>query len=497
MRLILTSNEMRLLEQRAFAQGAPSLLVMENAARAAHAELQNLLGDVNGKDILYLIGPGNNGGDGLAMARLCFLTGGRPRVLLTGQPKTPDALTNLSYVKALKIPILEWTQDEGESIPLPKPDAVVDAVYRTGFHGLLPPPLQRLAGIVNKWVVPVLAVDTPSGIDCLTGDAEGEIIRASVTVTLGHIKTGLCLCRRLNLIGELRPVSIGLPPAAYQALESEKLLSALEPGDLKSRLPKRAKNAHKGDCGRVLLYAGSMGMAGAAGMAAQAALACLRAGAGLVTIACEEEIIPILQALAPNAMCIPVRKAVSDPPKYDVFAVGCGLGQSEEIWNNIIALWQKNTPSVWDADALNMLARHPMVLGEKSVMTPHPGEAARLLGVTAEEVIADPLKAARALYAKYGGTVVLKGAVSVIDKGEEQALNLVGSPALAKGGSGDALTGIIAALIGQSPEKSPFEHARTGCLWHGMAAQEAARQLGVLSPLTSDVISCLGPVSLR
>ena len=231
-------------------------------------------------------------------------------------------------------------------------------------------------------------------------------------------------------------------------------------------------------------------------MAASAALACLRSGAGLVTVACEGGLIPTLQALAPNATCVPVAQAAEHPPEYGVFALGCGLGKAEGVWENILALWRPDKPSVWDADALNLLAEHPMALGEQAVITPHPGEAARLLKTSVDKVTRRPLEAAGALREKFGCTVVLKGAVSVIRDKERTALNLAGSPALAKGGSGDALTGVVAALLAQQPGLPPFESACTACLWHGMAGAEAARRLGVLSPLTVDVIICLGPVSL-
>ncbi len=497
MRFILTPEQMRALEARAFSLGTPSLLLMENAARAAHSALKSILGGVEGKDILYLIGTGNNGGDGLAMARLCRLEGGCPRILLTGEPKTPDALANLSYSKALGIPVCEWDAAGGEGTLLPMPDAVVDAVYGTGFHGELPGLIGRLAGIINRWAVPVIALDAPSGMDSLSGVASGECFSARHTVALGHLKTGLCMTRHPEKTGKLLCVPIGIPETAYEIFREQALISALEPEDLIGRLPVRSVNAPKGDCGRILLYMGSMGMAGAAGMAAQAALAALRSGAGLVRIACEPAIIPVLQALVPNAMCVPVGKALAEREEYDVFAVGCGLGMSEEVWKNIMALWRRDLPSVWDADALNLLAGHPMDLGEKAVITPHPGEAARLLGWPRERILNAPLDAAEALQRKYGCTVVLKGAVSVIRDQGNTALNLEGSPALAKGGSGDALTGVIAALLAQQPGLTPFESARTACLWHGMSGQEAARRMGVLSPLTSDVIGCLGTVSLQ
>jgi hydroxyethylthiazole kinase-like uncharacterized protein yjeF len=157
-------------------------------------------------------------------------------------------------------------------------------------------------------------------------------------------------------------------------------------------MERRTLNAHKGDCGRVLIYAGSMGMAGAAAMCAKAAVT---AGAGLTTVACDGGIIPILQALVPNAMCADIREAAKHPPAFDVLALGCGLGQSDEAWENILALWRPDAKSVWDADALNLLARRPMKLGSNAVITPHPGDAARLLGWSAERILSDRFAAAQ------------------------------------------------------------------------------------------------------
>ena len=493
MQRILTPEQMRTLEYRAFQLGVPSLLLMEDAARSAHQALKAALDGVLGKDILYLAGPGNNGGDGLAMARLCLWDGGLPRVLLTAQPATYDAQANLAYARALGIPVSIFTPETALSL-LAKPDAVVDAIFGTGFHGALPEELGSLARHVKGFQVPVIALDSPSGMNSLTGEVPGEIFPAARTIALGNLKTGLCLTRHPEYTGELRAVPIGIPGDAWQALAGESVITSLEPGDLRERLPKRAKNAHKGDSGRLLLYMGSMGMAGAAAMAARAALAALRAGAGLVTFACERELIPVLQTLVPNAMCIPIEQAVRQPPLYDVLALGCGLGKSEEIWNNILSLWRADKPSVWDADALNLLAERPMHLGTKAVIMPHPGEAARLLNRNTESIVRDPLAAAEALRLKFDCTVVLKGAVSIISDSERIMLNLVGSPVLARGGSGDALTGIVAGLMAQHKGETPLDPAATASLWFGMAAVEAERRHGVLYALTGDVIDCLSAV---
>ncbi|HSK69864.1 MAG TPA: NAD(P)H-hydrate dehydratase [Candidatus Limnocylindria bacterium] len=487
MDLVLTPAQMRALEDKAFALGVPSLLLMESAARAAHGAMIQALGGVAGKEVLYLCGPGNNGGDGLAMARMCAWDGGTPRVLLTEEPRTPDAQANLAYARAMGIPVTLWDGSQADAQTLGKPDAAVDAVYGTGFHGALPERLVALADVVNGWDAPVFAVDAPSGLDSLTGRVEGGVFLATRTIALGHLKTGLCLTQRTDAVGDLQCVPIGIPKEAYAALP-EGVLTAAGEGDLAGLLPERARHAHKGDAGRVLMYMGSMGMAGAAGMAA---LAALRAGAGLVTVACPYEVIPVLQALVPNAMCVQVEKAALKPPARDVFALGCGLGQADAIWGNVKDIWREGERAVWDADALNLLARHPVRLGENAVMTPHPGEAARLLGVPLEQVTGDPVAAARSLHEKYGCAVVLKGHVSVIHDGARTALNVVGSPALAKGGSGDALTGILAALMAQEKGKPPFDCAVAACLWLGMAGREAARRHGVLSPLTRDVVDCV------
>lgn len=496
MQYILMPDQMRLLEKQAFSLGVPPLLLMENAARACFDAMRQALGGVQGRSILFLIGSGNNGGDGLALARLCALDGAAVRVVLLGDPATADANANLQYVKALQLPQLPWTPYTPAEALLPRADIIVDALFGTGFHGALPPQAVRLMQALALWDSTVFAIDTPSGMDCLTGDLSLQGLKADHTLVLGHLKIGQCLSRQAEAQGRLHILDIGIPQGAYSLPALSNLMTSLEEKDLAVCLPRRADSAHKGDNGRVLMYMGSMGMAGAAAMAARAALASLRAGAGLLTFACEEGIIPILQTLVPNATCVPIGKAVRNPPRYDVFAVGCGLSQSEEIWQNILALWQTDKPSVWDADALNLLARHPMRLGEKAVLTPHPGEAGRLLGLSAADIAYDPLSAAFELQRRYGGTAVLKGTLTFIRSNGQTAINRVGSSALAKGGSGDALAGIIAGLLAQNPDGAPFDAARTGCLWHGMAGRLAEEKFGKLSPLTEDVIRCMGEVAI-
>jgi len=473
MQYAITPQQMRQTEQEAFSRGMSSLLLMETAARRAYAALREMLPP--GGRAVFLCGPGNNGGDGLAMARMLHLDGGRARVILPRPPETPDAKTNLACLEALWVPV------GSEEAALDGADVIVDALFGTGFRGAVgeDSPLGRLIARANGAGCPILAVDIPSGMDGASGAVRGACVRAARTVTFHQPKLGLLLTPRRDWVGDLITADIGLPETPGIPWAGE--------GDLAALLPPRAAGAHKGDCGRVLIYAGSEGMAGAAAMAA---LACLRAGSGLVTVACPRAVMPILQKTVPGAMC----RAAEEAPRVrcDVRLLGCGLAETEDTWQALLRLHDETALEVWDAGALNLLARHPVTLGPRAVITPHAGEAARLLGVDIADILADPLDAARGLCRKYGCGVALKSAVSVLCAPDGQlALNAVTAPALAKGGSGDALAGILASLLGQG--LTIWNAMRAACLWHGLAGKLAGEQYGVRSALTGEVIDCLGP----
>ncbi len=514
---VLTPEDMRRTEQKAFALGVSSLLLMEHAALSVVDELEKVLGgSCAEKRVLFLCGTGNNGGDGFAAARLFKMRGGLPTVWLYGEPKTPDARINLRWLRLVvredkilnlaKLPENELPFD-GES-PMQPFDGYVDALLGTGFRGRIESPLLSRMTLAPyhdfhlgmAHMPPVVAVDIPSGINGKTGEAEWPFVHADVTVTFNAPKPGLYLTKEREAVGKIVVADIGLwdmMPWNSDLLlldDPELRCETLAPSALRL-MEGRSINAHKGNCGRVLIYAGKMGMAGAAAMCAQAAVT---AGAGLTTVACEKEIIPVLQTLVPNAMCMEIGEAIQNPPAYDVLALGCGLGQSEEIWGNIIKLWNPDKKSVWDADALNLLAKHPMKLGKNAVITPHPGEAARLLNRSAEEILADRFTATQALAEKFDCTAVLKSDVTVICKigedGPEFMLNTVGSPALAKGGSGDALTGIFAVLLVQT---APLDAAALACLWHGMAGVVGEEKFGQRELTTAQLIACLHEAERR
>ena len=469
-RTAITPQEMRTKEQAAFDAGVSSLLLMETAARRAYEVLRGLL--TPGETVLFLCGPGNNGGDGLAIARMWKLDGGDSRIVMPLPPRTPDAQTNLGYVQALEIPV-----QIGMEPVIPAGRVLVDALFGTGFGGAVAAeePLGRLMTACAADRKVVLAVDVPSGMDALTGAVRGVCIHATHTVAFQWAKQGLLLTRQKDLVGDLTVSDIGLTGAQG--------LQYTQPQDL--CLPRRSRSAHKGDCGRVALYCGSEGMAGAAVMAARAAL---RAGSGLVTVVTPRTVLPVVQTAVPCAMA----RAVEDDPQVrcDAQLFGCGMAETEENWQRLARLHDENIPEVWDAGALNLLASAPMILGKKAVITPHAGEAARLLNWPLTQVLDDLLAAADALRQRYRCHVALKSATTVLASPDKVwGLNTVGSPALAKGGSGDALAGILVSLLGQgmSGEKA-LEQA---CLWHGLAGCLAGERYGIRGTMTDEVIDSL------
>ncbi len=489
MQYAVSPKRMRALEQHAFSMGVSALLLMEQAALTVAEALEMALNGVMNKRVLIVCGAGNNGGDGLAAARLLLNKGCNVTVWLLDEPKTEEARVNLAYLNALA--------PNCASIILSVPDitgfdAVVDALFGTGFHGI-PDGLNASAiSQINASSAPViLSVDIPSGMNGETGEA-ALCVHATHTVTLGFAKIGLYLTNQKASVGSLAVAPLQLPSVCVPNGDwPGACAEIMEEGTLKALLLHRSPDTHKGTAGRVLLYAGSMGMAGAAAMAARAAL---RSGAGLVTVACPKDVIPVLQQTVPNAMCMDIHEAVQHPLRHDVLAAGCGLGQGESARNNLLKLLaNEKAPVVLDADALNMLAETPFALPQNAVLTPHIGEAARLLSISVEEAARDMFGTAQKLYQKYNALIVLKSACTVIYDGKTFALNVGAAPALAKGGSGDALCGILSALLAdQALSLSPIRGAQAACLWHGMAGRFAASHLGERSPLTGDVIDALG-----
>lgn len=480
---------MRALEAECFQRGARSIDVMEQAAAAVADEILKRL---RPRALVYFAcGPGMNGGDGYAAARLYAQKGGRAVVIPLGEEArlTGDALTNC--VRAHDTPRVWFRgpEDAGE-----RPDAWVDALFGIGLKR----PLDGAAARLSERMAAdrragslVFAVDIPSGLDATTGRPLGEAVRADVTVTFEHLKAGHVLSAGPEFCGEVVVRPVGLNGDVSEAAR------LIEKGDLRGALPPRYRESHKTTFGRLLLVAGSRGMAGAALIAARAAQKC---GVGLLTIACPESIVPILQLGAPAATCIPLAEedgaiCESALPALraaleTATAVAIGPGLSRRAHPGAVRIiLESGLPVVVDADALNLIAEHPdlmALLKPRHVLTPHPGEAARLIG----EKPGNLIEGARRLRA-LGATVILKGPTSVI-AGERIYLSASGTPGMARGGSGDALTGIAGALLAQRVE--PERAAWVADELHGLAGEAAAKKFGEVSMGPMDLVDCLGEV---
>ncbi len=482
MDVTITPAEMKRLETDFMARyDIPGALLMEHAAQGVAEAIARRC--PAGGTALFLCGPGNNGGDGYAAARLWKQMGGRSLLWELTDQARGDALLNrrLALMQGISVTTL------GEALPaLPECDIIVDALFGTGLCRMIDGAAQELINLVNEAGKPVIAVDIPSGIDGTTGEARAMgPIMAVETVTFHRIKQGLLLLAGPVCAGEITVQPILIPPAEDDVSDG---LLLCGPGDLRRMIPPRLADCHKGDFGRVVIFAGSEGMAGAAAFCASA---CVKAGAGLTTILCRRSLLPVLQALVPEAMCralpeenghlLPAAAQIAREALHgaDAACIGCGLGQGTDNLMLLRAFREAECPVVWDADALNLLARHEdlLPLSEQDVITPHPGEAARLLEQDTEDVTDAPLAALDALHELCGCTVLLKGARTLISDGLTTYVNRHASPALAKGGSGDVLAGIIAALLARR-ELSSVECAALGALIHGLAGIRAEKEAG-------------------
>ena len=505
MKFTITPADMKALETRFMEENAvPGALLMEHAAVGICDAISRY---TDKGTAVFLCGPGNNGGDGYAAARLWEERGGRSHIVEITSDVHGDAQLNRQKAQMLQIPFQR--ADEYENLPLC--DVIVDALFGTG----LARPVDGYAAALIHWAndrhllggTPVIAVDIPSGIDGTTGKALGdEAIYATETVTFHQIKQGLLLNTAPDYVGKITVQPIGIP-IGYDSELSDNKLAVLEPSNLHTDLFDRRQTSHKGDFGRVVLFCGSRGMAGAAALCANAAM---RAGAGLTTLLCRESLLNILQTLAPSAMCavLPEKDGQLLPESIDIAShaleradaacIGCGLGQSDDVLPILRLFTQADCPVVWDADALNLLATHHelLPLKESDIITPHPGEAARLLGCSTTDVTDDALAALDKLRETCGCTVLLKGARTLIADGMKTYCNLHTSPALAKGGSGDVLAGIITALRARHfPEKydwfSSIDAAAYGTLIHGLAGIRSAKIHGENCTLPTDLIDCI------
>ena len=512
---ILTTAQMRQVEQDCAKVGLSASVLMENAGKAVAEEVRRILGNINQQSILVLIGPGNNGGDGLVAARHLHDWGAKVSVCLFSQRPTNDP--NLEQVQTRSMTVVDATDGEGldrfDEL-LPSADAVIDALFGTGkirsIRSLFLQSLDKVARAKRKRPgLRVIALDLPSGLDADTGEVDPACLYADNTITLGFPKPGLFNPPGAERVGEMSVVDIGIPMYLAEPVTEELITSE----QAKLVLPRRPLEANKGSFGRVLVVAGSINYIGAAYLACSGAM---RVGAGLVTLATATSLQPILASKLTEVTYLPLpeshpgiisseaAKLVQQELKhYNVLLLGCGLGQSQSVIKLIKSILFRLKPAlpslILDADALNILANISkwwQQLTDDAILTPHPGEMARLAGISVDEVQSDRVRIAKKAAREWHKTIVLKGAYTVIAAPSGQsAVSLIANPGLASAGTGDVLSGAIAGLVAQG--LSLFDAAACGVYLHGEAGEMVKARLGDAGMIATDLLSELPLVIKR
>ena len=511
---VLNTQQMREADRRTIDDiGIPSVVLMENAGRQAVAAMEAAFDDLVLSRVGVLCGRGNNGGDGFVVARTLIQRGIETAVFLLGSVAEVrgDARTNLEILGRIGLTVVEITNAQEWELhftEISECDLLVDAMLGTGFNGQLGGLLETVVADVNGLPIPVVAIDLPTGLSADSHEVPGEAIEATMTVTLAAPKLPLVLPPADTHGGDLVIADIGIPHPIVDDIDGPHI-ELLTRDRMRELVPARAAESHKGDFGRVLVVAGSLGKTGAAHLAA---LGAVRSGAGLVTIATPRSCVPIVAAMAPEYMTEPLEETASGTIdfaaldrlldiKADVIAVGPGMGQDPSTAAFVLGLVERaGVPLVLDADALNAFAGDPERLmgrdGVDVIVTPHPGEMARLLNVSIEAVQNDRLRFASEFAASHRVHVVLKGHRTIIACPENRTfINLTGNAGMATGGTGDLLTGMIAAWFAQLLD------AEAACslavYLHGTAGDLAEADEGDVALTASDVAAHLGDAVLE
>ncbi len=499
---IATAQQMKNIDRRAIREfGIPGPVLMENAASAIMAEMDKFFDGLAGVRVGIICGKGNNGGDGLALARRLVIRGIPVRVALLAAygAVTGEAKINLSILRKMDVELIQNAGERSLADVLAWSDVLVDAMLGVGLSSPLKGMYARAVNMMNASGRPVVAVDIPTGIDADSGAVMGAAINADLTVTMALLKRGLVLYPGARHAGVVRVADIGIPS---EVVEREKIsLGLLDRGSAWGVIPGRKSDAHKGDCGHLMVIAGSPGKSGAAIMTAKGAL---RTGPGLVSVATPNNLVPVVQAQIAEAMCVPSAESMEGTlgmgsgaellkaaVGMSAVAIGPGLSTHFETAQVVRDLVQRLTiPLVIDADGLNALAGHTDILKRAKapvILTPHPGEMGRLLGITSVDVQKDRITIASGFAMKYKVLLVLKGAGTVVAMPDGRAfINSTGNPGMATGGTGDALTGMIGGFLAQG---LPAEAAaRLGVYLHGLAGDLAATEKGEAAMIAGDLI---------
>ena len=503
---VATAEQMQELDRKAIEQyGIPGIVLMENAGRGAAEEILKAFPDLHRQKTAIIAGKGNNGGDGFVIGRHLLNQRIPVKVFLLADPKTlrGDAETNFQTFLRMKGEVLSISSSmEYQRIKkdLEKFDLLVDAIFGTGLDAEVRGYYREVIQHLNTLQKPIVAVDIPSGLDATTGKPLGAAIRASLTITFGLPKIGHLISPGLEYVGELKVLDISIPRTLVEEetihtylMEEEEIRNGL-------RTPRR-RDTHKGDYGHLLVLAGSVGKTGAAAMACQAAL---RMGAGLVTLGIPKSLNPVMEVKLTEAMTEPLPETTKQTLSLKAFnpilrlcenkkavILGPGIGTAKETQLLVLRLVQAlDLPLILDADALTALATRPKTLPAKNsslILTPHPGEMARLIGSTAKEIQEDRIGISRNFASTRNVFLVLKGYRTLIATPRKEIyINPTGNPGMATGGTGDVLTGMLGGLICQGG--SLLKSLQTAVYLHGLAGDGAALKKGERSVVATDLI---------
>lgn len=507
---LVSAAEMKEIDRRAMDDfEVPTLSLMENAGKNVAAAASRMLSDCGGKAVVILSGKGNNGGDGFVAARHLINKGFRVITFLLGEKSEVRgaARENLDKLKEYPREIKSENNLKNFKDKILKADLLIDALLGTGVKGHIKGLASATITLLNKSQKPIISVDVPSGLDADTGKPLGVCVQARQTVTFGLPKLGLFLYPGRDIAGEVTIADIGIPA---ELLTDEKLkIELLTRNKISLLFPERRGDLHKGDCGHILVLAGSTGLSGAAALSS---LGAMRTGAGLVTLGIPESLNPIMEVKLTEVMTLPLpetaegslsleakKRILQMMRKVDTIAIGPGLSTNPEtgkLLSDLLVAIEK--PIILDADGLNLLNGDISLLKNVRaplVITPHPGEAGRLIGKESPDVQSDRIGIARKIASQSGAVVALKGAATVIANPEGDVwINPTGNSGMASGGTGDVLTGMIASFIGQG--FSEVDAARAAVYIHGKAGDIAAEKTGIYSLIATDIIDNL-PIAMQ
>jgi len=517
---VVDASTMRQLDERAIkGYGIPGVILMENAGRGVTDLILKGFPQVLGKKVAIFAGKGNNGGDGLVVARHLSNRGVKVAVYLLGRTTDikGDARANLDIWKAMKGEVREILSSEdikGYGSEIRHAGLIVDAIFGTGLLSSVEGLYGEVIDFINSLHKPVVSIDVPSGLDASTGHILGHCIKAEVTATMALPKIGLLLYPGAGYAGRIEVIDIGMPKALLEADEIpwETLDSSL----IKGLWRPRPGDCHKGSFRHLFVLAGSTGKTGAAAMTS---LGAMRVGTGLVTLGIPRALNPIMEEKLTEVMTHPLPDTPSGTiaeesldsimafitpsspggTRWGAIAIGPGLMTQEGVKGVVLGLIERcPLPMVIDADGINCLAGDRQLLKKAIapiILTPHPGEMARLIASTPKEVQSDRIGVAGGFAKEYGVVLVLKGARTIVaEPGGRVFINPTGNPGMASAGTGDVLTGVIGGLVAQG--YGPLDAARIGVYIHGLAGDEVANRKGMVGMMATDILEQI-PLTIK